>query len=515
MTQMSRAHVHGSLFLGVLVLGIVAAPPATAQPAAGASAKQRIVIDRAKVVPVVTKAPVAHVPFQMVDPQTNKAVSPTQILVGPKGEKVSAQAYWDNVNKFEKYLNDRGLSQRTAAPVTKFEQLHEDDALVQGRATKLAARQKPTTPAVAQFQAARHTPPSAPEIQRHIGVLAAQSASVPFKHGGAGGTMVNPNRIVEKTISRSWPFGSSIGGDYFGAEFGGEERIESHEFHRTVTNSAHANGSIFGHAVSLLDAQIIAKSVYSDSYGGSGTAETDFTVTLQGVQPFAPVQVLSAKKAELYMDRKTLATSTWSPDFPSVSFGAGPFSIDITVTLAAHADIDAAYNVLYSSARADLIPASSLNVAITAGISLPAVEIGVQGKMRLFDHHFELSNQAELIEPGREAKLMLTNSGTDKFDALSGSLGAFVKVGWGIFSHTFDIDIFSKPGIHDDAGFLETHETLALMPPAPPPPPPPSPLAASKASVANPPAPPSTQGATHAPAPPSTQGATHAPAPRH
>jgi hypothetical protein len=511
---MSRAHVHGSLFLGVLVMGIVAAPPVSAQPAAGGSAKQRIVIDRAKVVPVVTKAPIAHVPFPMVDPQTSKPVPPTQILVGPKGEKVTAQAYWDNVNKFEKYLNDRGLSQRTAAPVTKFEQLQEDAALAQGRATQLAARQKPTTPAVAQFQAARHTPPSPADAQRHLAVLAAQSAAVPYKHGGAGGTMINPDRIVEKTINRSWPFGSSIGGDFFGAEFGGEERVESHEFHRTVTTSAHAHGSIFGHAVSLLDAQVIAKSVYSDSYVNAGSAETDFTVTLQGVQPFAPVQVLSPKKAELYMDRKTLATSTWSPDFPSVSFGAGPFSVDITVMLAAHADVDAAYSVLYSSARADLIPASSLNVSVSASVSFAAVEIGGEGKMRLFDHHFELANQAELVEPGREAKLTLTNSGTDKFDALSGTLSGFVRVGWGPFSHTFGIDIFSKSGIHDDAQFLATNETLPLMPPAPPPPP--SPLAGSKAPAGNAPAPPSTQGAGHAPAPPSTaQGATHAPAPRH
>jgi hypothetical protein len=514
---MSRAQLHGSLFVGVLVTGLgiaVGPPPASAQPAAGGTAKQRIVIDRAKVVPVVTKAPIAHVPFPMVDPQTSKPVAPTQILVGPKGEKVSAQAYWDNVNKFEKYLNDRGLSQRTSAPINKIEQLHEDDALIAARATKIAARQKPTTPAVAQFQAARHTPPSPADVQHHLAILVAQSAAVPYKHGGAGGQMVNPDRIVEKTITRSWPFGASIGGDFFGAEFGGEERAESHEFHRTVTNSAHANASVFGKAISLVDAQIIAKSAYSESYGGSGSAETDFTVTLQGVQPFAPVQVLSPKKSELYMDRKTLATTTWSPDFPGVSIGAGPYSIDITVTLAAHADIDAAYNVLGSSARADLMPASSLNVAVSAGISFPGIEIGVDGRMRVFDHHFELANQAELIEPGREAKLALTNSGTDRFDALSGALSLFIKVGWGIFSHRFDVDIFSKTGNHDEAQFLATNETVALMPPAPPPPP--SPLATTNAPAANAPAPPSTQAASRAPAPPSTaQGSTRAPAPRH
>jgi hypothetical protein len=495
---MSRAHVHGSLVLGLLVVGIVAAPPsASAQPAAGGTAKQRIVIDRAKIVPVVTRAPIVHQPFPIVDPATSKPVPPTQILVGPKGEKVAAQAYWDNVNKVEKYLNDRGLSQRTAAPVTKLEQLREDEALVQARSTKLAARQKTATPAVVQFQAARHTPPSPAEIARHIGVLTAQSAAVPYKHGGAAGTMINPDRIVEKTIAMAWPFSASIGGDFFGAEFGGEERIESHEFHRTVIDSAHANGSVFGHGVALLDAQVIAKSVYSDSYGGSGSAESDFTVTLQGVQPFAPQQVLSTKKAELYMDKKTLATHTWSPDFPSVGFGAGPFSIDITVTLAAHTDVDAAFNVIYSSARADLLPASSLNVAVTASISLAAVEIGVDGKMRLFDHHIELSNQAELVEPGREAKLTLTNSGTDRFDALSGSLGGFIKVGWWPLSHTFDFHIFSKPGEHGESQFLATNQTLPLMPP--PPPPPPSPLAKGNAPAANAPAPPSTQGATHAP----------------
>ena len=503
--MMSRAHLRDSLALGVVIVSVVLAPAVSAQPGAptAPSAKQRIAIDHAKIVPVQARAAIAHQPFPMVDPQTSKPVPPTQILVGPKGEQVTAQAYWDNVNKFEKYLNDRGLSQRTAAPTNKIEVLREDDTLVQGRLQKLVARRKPTSPAVAQFQAARRTAPSPSEIQRHVAVVAAQAAAVPFRHPDR---IVIADRIVEKSITQAWPFTASIGGDFFGAEFGGEERVESHEFHRTVTNAAHANANVFGHAVSLLDTHVTAKSAYSDSYGGSGSAETDSSFTMEGVQPFPPVQSTS-KKAELFMDRKSLIVHTWSPDFPGVSFGVGPFSVDISVSLAAHADIDAAFNVLYSSARAAVMPSSSLNVGISASVSIPAVELGVEGKMRVFDHHVELDNQAELIEPGRECKLVLTNSGTDKFDALSGTLSAFAKVGFWPLSHKFEVDIFSKAGSHEETQFLSTNQTIALMPPAPPPPP--SPLAGTNAPA---PAPASTKAATVAPAPPpATKAPTSAP----
>lgn len=492
---MTRAQLRNSVAMVALGVTIAAAPEVSAQPGApiAPSAKQRIAVDRAKVVPVQTRAAIAHLPFPMVDPQTNKPVAPTQIVVGLKGEHVTAQAYWDNVNKLEKYLNDRGLSQRTAPAASKIEVLHEDDALVQGRLTKLIARRKPISPAVAQFQAVGRAAPSASVIQRHFAVVGAQAAAVPYRHGAQ---MVNKDRIVEKTITQAWPFGSSIGGDFFGAEFGGEERIESHEFHRTVTNTAHANGSVFGHSIALMEAQVTAKSAYSDSYGGSGSAETDSSFTMTGVQPFPPAQA-KATKADLHMDRKSLVTHTWSPDFPSVGFGVGPFSVDIAITIAAHAEIDAAFTVLGSSARAALLPSSSLNVAISAGVSIPGVEVGVDGKMRVFDHHFELDNEAELVEPGREAKLTLINSGTDRFDALSGSLAAFVKVGFAFVSKKFEIEIFSKPGIHEETQFLSTNQTLQLMPP--PPPAPPSPLNAANAPVKN--APPPPQGATHAPAP--------------
>ena len=486
-----RTTLRGPLPLAALVLGIVVAPLVHAQgaPPAPPTAKQRIVIDRARVVPIETKAPIPHQPFLMVDPQTSKPVAPTQVLVGPKGERVTAQDYWDNVNKFEKYLNDRGLSQRNAPPVTKMERLRDDDALEQARLSKLIARRKPVSPVVTQFQAARRVPPSPADTQRHLAVLAAQGARVPYRHGDR---MIDPNRVVEKTVNLAFPFGTSIGGNLFNADFGGEERVESHEFHRTVTITAHAHGTVFGHDFRLMEAQSIAKSAYADSYGGSGSAETECNVTMQGVEPFPPVKDVSTKKAQLYTDRHTLATHTWSPEFPTVSFGVGPFGVDMSIAASAHADIDGAFNVLYSSARADLMPSSSLNVALSVSVSLPAIELGVEGKVRVFDTHLDLSNQAELVDPGREAKLSIVNSGTQTTDALSGTLTAFAKVGWGFVSHRFDITVFSKSGTHDETELLATNQTLELMPPPPPPP--------------------SPQGTSHAPAPP-PQSTSRAPAP--
>ena len=502
-----------SLLRGALCASVVcfaAVLPATSAAAPTPlppTAKQRIVLDHAKLVAVSTSAPIAHQPFPVVDPKTNKPVSPTQMLTGPKGEQVSAGEYWANVNKFEKYLNDRGLSHRTAAPVTKMDRVHADDGLVSARIARLAAVKKPVSTGLKAFESSGRLAPTPADITKYSNVHATHAAVLhaapaappppPTVHGP--GSMVRTDRELD--IHQSYPLHPfAIGGDHFGAEFGGSERVDSGQFHKSVAIAAQAKAAIFFKNYQLLDT--LASTAGSFGSTGAGSAVADASCTIYGFEPFPPTHLTGASgKPELFVDRKTLFIHSWGPEFPGVNISVGPFEVEFTVTQAAHVQVDSSFKVLYDFVRADLIPATSLGVAVSASVGIPGIELGVRGKLRVFEQYFDMSDQAELTEPGSNAKLVVTTGVRDHLDALSGSLGAFAKVGWDPFSKTFEVDISSPPAISDDSELVNTSVTYPVMPPPMIPPPPP-PLASVKAPAPPPPAPPAT--AAKAPTPAST-----------
>ena len=153
----------GSLFTIAVLPTVSAAAPTPLPP----TAKQRIVLDHSRLVALSTTAAIAHQPFPVVDPKTNNAVPPTQMLTGPNGEHVTAADYWANVNKFEKYLNDRGLSQRTAPPVSKIDRVRTDDALVQARKARIASVKKPVSAGLMSFESSGRLAPTPADIAKY------------------------------------------------------------------------------------------------------------------------------------------------------------------------------------------------------------------------------------------------------------------------------------------------------------------------------------------------------------
>ena len=462
------------LALGVVIAGAATiAPDARAMPPGPPSAKQRIVIDRATVKPVVARAAIAHVPFPIVDPKTNVPVAPTAIVVGVRGEPVVAQDYWDNVNKFEKYLNDRGLSLRTAPPVTKMERLHEDEAIVKARAARLQQMRQPVTAAVANLLNARRLPFTPAETNKHASIAAAHMAT--NKPGKAGAVAQNKNGVMEKEVHLAYAIDVAMGGDKFGADFTGDVRVVTNYIVKSVTAHATATGTVFGNAYAMADAHAQAKSAFLADGFATGKANADIDMTVFGDDAFPPQHISNVAKPELYTDRRGFFTHTFSPDFPSVKIGVGPFDVEFTVTQSARVDLDAAYKIAYGSVRIDLIPHASLDVAIRASVGIPAVELGVEGRLRVFDSTTEMTAFVEIVDPGAESKLVVNCLAVEHLDDLKGTLSAFAKIGICPFCKTFEIGIFSAGGSHQDDTILDVRNlTIPLMPPPPPPPPKPT-----------------------------------------
>jgi hypothetical protein len=270
--------------------------------------------------------------------------------------------------------------------------------------------------------------------------------------------------------------------------------------HKSVTVAAQAKASVFFSNYQLLDALVSSKGSFGPT--GIGSAIGDASCTIYGFEPFPPTHLTGAGgKAELFADRKTLFSHTWGPSFPGVSIGVGPFEVEFSVKQGATVTVDGGFKILYDSVRADLIPTSTLGVAITASVGIPGVALGVEGKLRVFEQYYDLSDQAELTDPGENAKLVVTTGVREHMDALNGSLSAFAKVGWDPFSHKFEVDIYSPAALSDDSELVSTVVSYNVMPPpllppppstnkapAPPPPPPPPPRQAPAPATTKPPA---------------------------
>ena len=63
--------------------------------------------------------PIHFKPFEMVDPQTRRPIARTATIELPNGTRVPADEYYDQLNKFEKWLTENGCSLRNTPPKKK------------------------------------------------------------------------------------------------------------------------------------------------------------------------------------------------------------------------------------------------------------------------------------------------------------------------------------------------------------------------------------------------------------
>jgi len=59
------------------------------------------------------KPPIAFKAFELKDPKTDKSIAPTALITLPNGKQVPAQQYYNELNTYEKWLNEHGHSLRT------------------------------------------------------------------------------------------------------------------------------------------------------------------------------------------------------------------------------------------------------------------------------------------------------------------------------------------------------------------------------------------------------------------
>ncbi len=116
MKRYNRWIAGASAFTMVALIGISFAQPVTAQPAEPFTpsivVQEQGPVDLNLSWELVPRSPIKFTPFDMVDPNTGKPVSPDD-WIEVNGVRVKAGEFYRRLNEMERWLNERGYSLRT------------------------------------------------------------------------------------------------------------------------------------------------------------------------------------------------------------------------------------------------------------------------------------------------------------------------------------------------------------------------------------------------------------------
>jgi hypothetical protein len=95
----------------------------------------------ASLLQVERRPAITFVPFEMLDPHTRQPIAPTATITLPNGKRVQAKEYYDQLNSFEKWLNEQGYSLRLPGTKTVIEKLAVNESLL---SRQIASAPRPT-----------------------------------------------------------------------------------------------------------------------------------------------------------------------------------------------------------------------------------------------------------------------------------------------------------------------------------------------------------------------------------
>jgi hypothetical protein len=92
------------------------------------------------------RRPIAHKPFQFLDPRTNRLVTRDTEITLADGKKVPAGKFYDQLNDLEKYLNERGQTLRDKNQKIQVARIPVNEALLRQQSERIGRVHRPLSP---------------------------------------------------------------------------------------------------------------------------------------------------------------------------------------------------------------------------------------------------------------------------------------------------------------------------------------------------------------------------------
>jgi hypothetical protein len=442
---------------------------------------------------IASRPAIKFEPFPMVDPETKKPIAPTAIIKIPNGKQATAKEFYDQLNQYEQWLNDRGqtLRQKEHTAVIELEKVPVDVQLLQ---RQIGEAPKPTTIAVRanllqihSFQSLSATravsvqPGKVAELKLQSSASASELNDAAAKVNAAGingsvrdDLIVDPPSLakiaalrlkrntsgppppvcadVNKSRTWSWNTGDpstfnayvsgTVGLNGKACKPANMQNFTQNDSQFTLSTEGKVGGYVFHVGGDLLR--------LTGSLGGNesnNTVNANLGVFVLGQDVYS---LNKTANAHWGIDQKISKGIDFSTSIP---IPVGPFDINVTIGAQGSAGFDFSLNLYPMNVSASAGPFVKSSVYAQAGLNIVVAEAGVGVQMTLVNASLNLGENAGigwLFDFYVSQELYADAS----LDMLDGSVYVYAKVYYPCFgippwcSSQWNANLFSWNGFH-------------------------------------------------------------------
>lgn len=459
----------GLASLAALVAAVAAAP----SQAAGAKDKTDPTKGKADVRLAANKVQLAATSFrmlkraalkykaiEMVDPKTKKKYKPDEMITAPGGKKVKAGAYFAELNKLEKKLNEMGHSLRNSDKPVKLARTAMKVADLEKKAKTIAAHhlsfnaktmravRKRAEIARRHADDAKKDEPRVAALRKFVALKPGVKAA-PAKVGKALKAVAKPVAPKGTTKTWRWELGRR---KIMAASLDAKLETKGSADSVCVLGEAKADGYLANRKQSLVKATGVVR------VPKSGASTLNVSVSVLG----RSVYNKNVSKASSFSQKDQLS-KTFDKSV-SFRFQLGPIPLSVKLGARGTAGIRYFVGVRPLAAEAQFVPFVRGEAYAQCGIDIVVAAAGVGGKLRLVDFELRIGGKlAVKFDASSRPTLSEHAYVQSNISMLKGSLYVYAKVNVLFWKKRYEWDIWDWKGFSKSGYLVNVHKTHNLF----------------------------------------------------
>lgn len=381
--------------------------------------------------------------FAIRAPDTGKPIAGSTILTLPNGRKISAQTYYQELNKHEAYLKGRGASLKVQS---------DDLGVVElAPATKKLLRDQTLN---IRAQNVRDLAMADQDFDRVL---------VPLKPIIIPGVILPPPPPAEptcdsnQTYTYNKPWSKTLGNSKFNVGVDASLYVRATCEQMRATGKGKARGTAFGYGYDFLRGEVDGRA--------SDTAGSDLAVKVY----LAKWKILdSSSHFNTTIDRNYHRSKSFDLG-GSYRFVIGPIPVKVSYGVEGKVGLRYGYRLSPLNAKAYVKPYGQVDAYLKGGIDALIAGGGVAGRLELLDVALKAYGNAAFAVKNYKPYLYARAALDYNIDALDGEISAYVFVyvpRWGIppwKKKTYSKTITSWDGLHAQGTLADLEKWVLLI----------------------------------------------------
>ena len=462
----SRLFAIGALTAALMVVQAFEAPGDKTKPSGNAKpGKAEIVKPHVKttfdhaVVDIVKKKALAFKAIEMHDPKTGKKVAADFMVTTPNGKKVTAKAYFDELNKFEKHLNTLGHSIRDKEEKVVLSRNRVDAAELEKKAKAIAGSHLRFN-AKTMKAAPKHADlPTQFKAKAELDAGRVEAMKKYLAAGPAGDPKTDTVPISHLDDAKGGASGGTV--KQWSHELGNRKIVGASMTARLVTKGGQDNVSVLGSVEAdayLANKQLeLLRATASANVGKTGPGKASVTVSIAGRTVYNKALSVNSDAHKADQLSKTFDQGV------SFRFSLGPIPMSVKMGASGSMGIRYFVGVRPLSLQAQFVPFAHVKAYAQCGIDAVVASVGVRANLQVID--FEMTIGGSLVvkfDSSSGASLQEHAYVLNNLEMLKGELAIYAEIGVWIFKKHYEHDFFKFKGFKTSGYLVNVNRTTRI-----------------------------------------------------